>query len=180
MRTILKSMLAALAIATAAPASAQPPVDNLFEMIHACRIDSQRFCADVPPGHGRIALCLALYKNELSPPCYKAVTIGQAIHACREDYHRFCPGVPPGGGRVVECLGAYADEVSQSCKHALRSALTVFGHAPTRGDGYYQEKPYAKRYDDRHDGQRYGDDRGTYEQGDSSYDDDQRDPDALK
>lgn len=169
MRTILKSLLAAAMFAVSSlSAAAQPILEDAFDMIHACRHDADRFCADVPPGGGRIALCLSLYRNELSPLCYKAITIGIAIRACRYDYLHLCPGVLPGEGRVIECLGAQAEEVSSSCKRALKAALVASGLDEHRG-GYGGEKPY---YKDRENRYGYGtrDDRRPYEQGDGRFD----------
>lgn len=41
-----------------------------FKEVHqACRGDAQRFCADVPPGRGRVAVCLHEHQDALSEAC---------------------------------------------------------------------------------------------------------------
>jgi hypothetical protein len=179
MRTIQKFLLSAAMLALASlPVAAQALLEDAFEMVEACRYDARRFCADVPPGGGRIALCLSLYRNELSPGCYKAVTLGTAIRACRNDYLRFCPGVLPGDGRVIDCLSVYADEVSTTCKGALKAVLAASGFNEYRGG--YRSDGY--RYEDRD--RRYGHEtyRRPYEQGDGRYDrdDDDDGEDSIK
>ena len=58
-----------------APLGPIPPMRprEAFEILSFCRRDQQVFCADVPPGGGRILACLAENAPRLSPPCYGAL-----------------------------------------------------------------------------------------------------------
>jgi Cysteine rich repeat len=58
-----------------APLGPIPPMRprEAFEILSFCRRDQQAFCADVPPGGGRILSCLAENAPRLSPPCYGAL-----------------------------------------------------------------------------------------------------------
>ncbi len=90
----------------------------------ACAADYMRFCRDVPPGGGRIILCMQLNADKLSPRCFQALTAwglvaANAFKACLPDAQRFCRDVPPGGGRGVACLLQNADRLSRPCRDAL-------------------------------------------------------------
>jgi Cysteine rich repeat len=45
-----------------------PPGEAMF-ILRTCRADRYRFCADVPPGGGRIIMCLAENAANVSPDC---------------------------------------------------------------------------------------------------------------
>jgi hypothetical protein len=42
-------------------------------IVAICHVDVGRFCADMPPGGGRILECLAANASSLGPDCYAAV-----------------------------------------------------------------------------------------------------------
>lgn len=68
---LLRALLAAGAVALAAPAFAQnaPQPAQGQKMMQACGPDIQNFCSGVTPGGGRIASCLRPHMRELSPEC---------------------------------------------------------------------------------------------------------------
>jgi len=99
----------------------------------ACMEDYRRFCRGVPPGGGRIVLCLNAHADEISQRCFQALTVrglayAGALKACQLDYRLFCEGVPPGYGRGLQCLLANADALSPPCRSALE------GHEVLRPD----------------------------------------------
>jgi len=90
----------------------------------ACAGDYFRFCRDVPPGGGRVILCMNLNADKLSPRCFQALTAwglatASALKACLPDAERLCAHVPPGMGRGVTCLMQNADKLSRPCRDAL-------------------------------------------------------------
>jgi hypothetical protein len=90
----------------------------------ACASDYLRFCRDVPPGGGRIILCMHLNADKLSPRCFQALTAwgltaANAFKACLPDAQRYCSHVPPGMGRGLACILQNADRLSRPCRDAL-------------------------------------------------------------
>lgn len=91
----------------------------------ACFADYMRFCRGVPLGGGRVLNCLNARTNELTQPCFQALTLrglayAGALKSCRADYERLCAGVPPGWGRSLQCMQRNAPSLSPPCHDALR------------------------------------------------------------
>jgi hypothetical protein len=61
-------MMVALLAASVLPAAAQTPAEQA-----ACAADQKKFCANVKPGEGRIAECLADHAEKVSAPCRKVL-----------------------------------------------------------------------------------------------------------
>jgi len=92
--------------------------------LHACTADYFRFCRGVPPGRGRIILCLNAYANELTQPCFQALALrglasASALRACRADYERMCAQSAPGPTRGLACLLDNPRALSPQCRDAL-------------------------------------------------------------
>jgi hypothetical protein len=91
-----------------------------------CADEFERFCKDVPPGLGKMIICLAEHRTELSPACRdkvdKAVTkLEKAKQDCASDIATFCPAVTPGRGRLIDCLKKQPDKLTPACRaHVLR------------------------------------------------------------
>ena len=91
-----------------------------------CAEEFERFCRDVPAGLGRMIICLAEHRQELSPACSEKVDksiarLEQAKQDCAADIAAFCPDIRPGGGRLVDCLKKQGDRLAPACRtHVLR------------------------------------------------------------
>jgi len=94
------------------------------DMHKSCSADVGKFCKDVQPGHGRIAVCLNEHAADLSPACKKTVeTVTTQMNAhmemhadCAGDVQKLCSDVPAGSGRVAMCLGEHSKELTPACK----------------------------------------------------------------
>ncbi len=64
-------------VAAATPAMPPPtpvsPRQEAMMLRMSCRADYHRFCAGIPPGGGRILVCLRANAPALSPPCRSAM-----------------------------------------------------------------------------------------------------------
>ncbi len=105
----------------AAPAHAQD-AEAALAMIEQCRDDVRDLCHGIPPGGGRIAVCLYSQMDRLSDGCRVAVKTVAAQRACAGDYLRFCKGVPRGEGRILACLKGAGRDVSRACREKLADA----------------------------------------------------------
>ncbi|MEM9063591.1 MAG: cysteine rich repeat-containing protein [Pseudomonadota bacterium] len=118
---MLRTFLAATALLSAySIAGAQ-------SVLQSCEQDIAAYCAEVEPGHGRIAACLYAHEMKISDGCDAATgEIGdvidlffsriQDVHAaCSEDAVKFCSDVDVGGGRLLSCLRENKSGLSQSC-----------------------------------------------------------------
>ena len=94
------------------------------DMHKSCAADVGKFCKDVPPGHGRVAVCLNEHSGDLAPACKKVVeTVTTQMHAhmemhadCADDMQKLCPDAPAGTGHVAMCLGEHSKDLSPACK----------------------------------------------------------------
>lgn len=121
--TLLLAAALSLAASGAGHAGRAIPVQSP-PLREACRDDYRRFCWGVPPGGGRIVICLNANADQLSQSCFQALTLrglayAGAFKACQFDYRRLCPGVPPGYGRGLQCLLGNAQGLSPQCRSAL-------------------------------------------------------------
>jgi Golgi apparatus protein 1 len=90
-----------------------------------CRTDAQKFCANVPPGQGRIARCLVDNASFVSASCQSAMNKVRLIRSeitasCAGDVGQFCQMVPEGAGRILACLRKHHDKLSRDCKDVLK------------------------------------------------------------
>jgi len=124
-RLPMKLMLAAALVAFAAcTAAAQGLIPIQAPPLRACTVDYLRFCRGVPPGRGRIILCLNAYANELTQPCFQALALrglasASALKTCRIDYDRLCSRSAPGPMQGLACLLDNARTLSPPCRDAL-------------------------------------------------------------
>jgi hypothetical protein len=118
-------LAAVFLFATSLAAQAQRPIPvQAPGLREACGDDYRRFCWGVPPGGGRIVICLNANADRLSQRCFQALTMrglayAGAFKACQFDYRRLCAGVPPGYGRGLQCLLGNAPGLSPQCRSAL-------------------------------------------------------------
>ena len=86
----LGALLAPCLIGSGAASAQQTPSTPPQSPLHqACRADFRKFCADVPPGSGRIAQCLLAHKDNLSRGCRDILDKVGAEHADKSN-----PGKP--------------------------------------------------------------------------------------
>ena len=118
------------------------------EMRKSCADDVAKYCKDVAPGHGRIAVCLNEHPNDLAPACKKMVdqvmpmmNAPMETHAdCAADVQKLCSDVPAGAGRVGFCLGEHSAELSPACKKHIAD---MKAHWRSRGLGQGQGHAHA-------------------------------------
>jgi hypothetical protein len=115
------------------------------EVQKSCQADKEKFCKDVQPGHGRVAVCLNEHVNDLSAACKNVVTkvaehmnAPMEMHAdCAADAQKLCSDVPAGMGRVGMCLGEHSAELSPACKKHVDEMKAHWGkHGPAGGPGH--------------------------------------------
>lgn len=111
-RFLLSSLACALLLMMASVA---------FGQEGACAPDIEKFCKGIPPGEGKIAMCLKQNQTGLSPACKIHIAkteeaLKEVDKACEDDIHQHCAGVQPGGGRIKECLKAHKHQLSLKCK----------------------------------------------------------------
>jgi hypothetical protein len=76
--------LAFTALAALEPSNAQtqiPPQmrSEALRLVQVCRADSDRLCAGIVPGGGRILACLQGQMSQLSPACAQAMPRAEAL-----------------------------------------------------------------------------------------------------
>lgn len=134
-------LLAALALAFAAPARAADP----------CGADKKKFCA----GSANVMDCMLQHGPELSQACQQAYASGKlgegsdeeapappkrrkgppaektsSTSACLPDLKKLCAKVKPGDGRLVECLHAHEAKLTPACKKAHAAHYRKMEMAP--------------------------------------------------
>lgn len=114
-----------LAAAGSAILIAQPAVGA--DILGACEADIATHCAEVEPGHGRIASCLYAYEDKLSEPCDAAMSdtadvidlffdrLRYVKQECGEDIRTHCGEVELGQGRLFSCLAEKRSMISAGC-----------------------------------------------------------------
>jgi hypothetical protein len=133
-------LFAAAFIVITSVASAQTlQFAQLRGLIALCARDYERLCPGIPPGGGRIIVCLNSQAEKLSQPCFQALAeqglaFAAALRLCRPDFERLCPGVPPGQGRAIACLLDNRSRVSPGCDKALSA------HGFDAGAGAFQRR----------------------------------------
>jgi hypothetical protein len=138
-RALIAALCAALIAASLplrAAAQGLAPGQRARAVFLACGFDHQRFCRGVPPGAGRIILCLNEHADEVSQPCFQALTAWgltaiNALKMCLPDAERLC-GRAPNPRRTLGCLMENADQLSQPCRDALAAHAFGDGAEPPR------------------------------------------------
>ena len=89
----------------------------------ACGTETERHCAGVQPGDGRMRACVKEHFTEFSEPCKQALLSSVAVvKACKTDVQQTCSGVQPGGGRIQACMKDHFADYSEPCKQAIITA----------------------------------------------------------
>jgi Cysteine rich repeat len=94
----------------------------------ACAYDVTKFCPNVTPGDGRIALCLLAHEDKLAKSCLStALRVGRnfdlavsnvfrAAEVCEKDITTVCGQIEPGEGRIIDCLIENQPKLSAQCR----------------------------------------------------------------
>jgi hypothetical protein len=106
---------------------------SLVETVaNGCKVEIEKYCAQVTPGEGRVLACLYAHGDKLSPKCEyalydAAVQLERAVAAlsyvaneCDADLEKYCGSIAPGEGRLLECLEKHDKQVSGRCKQAVK------------------------------------------------------------
>lgn len=117
---IVKLGLLAMLLSGAAWAEENSSPDSAgYAQKGACRQDIVTLCPGVMPGQGRLATCLAMNRDKVSPECRETiVTTAQNVRngPCKADMQKFCSVVQPGQGRMRTCLLEHKTELSAECQ----------------------------------------------------------------
>ena len=106
---------------------------SLIETVaNGCKVEIEKYCAQVTPGEGRVLACLYAHGDKLSAKCEfalydAAVQLERAVAAlsyvaneCDADLEKYCGSLAPGEGRLLECLEKHDKQVSGRCKQAVK------------------------------------------------------------
>ncbi len=106
---------------------------NLIETVaNGCKVEIEKYCAQVTPGESRVLACLYAYGDKLSAKCEfalydAAVQLERAVAAltyvaneCDEDLDKYCRSIEPGEGRLLDCIDKHDKQVSKRCKQAIK------------------------------------------------------------
>jgi hypothetical protein len=128
----LMIVLIALAILPLGITSATAGQNLLETVANGCKVEIEKYCAQVTPGEGRVLACLYAHGDKLSAKCEfalydAAVQLERAVAAlsyvaneCDADLDKYCGAIAPGEGRLLDCLEKYDKQVSERCKQAVK------------------------------------------------------------
>ena len=125
---VLIALATLLLLVTAATAQ-----QNLIETVaNGCKMEIEKYCSQVTPGHGRVLACLYAHGDKLSAKCEYALydaavqleravaTLSYVANECDADLEKYCSSIAPGEGRLLECLDKHDKQVSKRCKQAIK------------------------------------------------------------
>jgi len=125
-------VLIALAILPLLITSATAEQSLVETVANGCKVEIEKYCAQVTPGQGRVLACLYAHEDKLSSKCEyalydAAVQLERAVAAlsyvaneCDEDLDKYCASIAPGKGRLLDCLKNHDKQVSKRCKQAVK------------------------------------------------------------
>jgi hypothetical protein len=125
-------VLIALAILPLLVTAATAQESVVETVANGCKVEIEKYCAEVVPGEGRVLACLYAYGDKLSAKCEfalydAAVQLERAVAAltyvaneCDEDLDKYCASIEPGEGRLLECIEKHDKKVSKRCKQAIK------------------------------------------------------------
>ncbi len=112
--------------------SAMAQMDPVETVVKGCKMELEKYCANVTPGQARLLACLYAYGDKLSGRCEWALydasiqleravaAISYTVNECSTDLRKYCSQVEAGEGRLLECLQKNDAQVSNRCKQALK------------------------------------------------------------
>ena len=125
-------VLIALAILPLLITSATAGQSLVDTVVNGCKVEIEKYCAQVTPGEGRVLACLYAHGDKLSGRCEYALydaavqleravaALSYAVNECRDDLESLCSGVQAGEGRLLDCLEKNDSKVSDRCKQAIK------------------------------------------------------------
>ena len=88
-----------------------------------CAADAKKFCANVPPGEGRIYKCMMGHRAELAPACRDGMEkFDRLAKACKSDWEKYCKSIPAGDGRILSCLKGREPDLDKACAAEFKRA----------------------------------------------------------
>ncbi len=124
--------LIALAILPLLISSATAGQSLVETVANGCKVEIEKYCAQVTPGEGRVLACLYAHGDKLSAKCEfalydAAVQLERAVAAltyvaneCDADLEKYCASIEPGEGRLLECIEKHDKKVSKRCKQEIK------------------------------------------------------------
>jgi phytoene/squalene synthetase len=128
----LMILFVALAILPLLVTAATAQEGVIETVANGCKVELEKYCAQVTPGEGRVLACLYAYGDKLSAKCEfalydAAVQLERAVAAltyvaneCDDDLDKYCGAIAPGEGRLLECIEKHDKKVSKRCKQAIK------------------------------------------------------------
>ena len=127
-----KSVLVVLAILMLGFVSSTAQSDPVNTVADGCKVEIEKYCAQVTPGDSRVLACLYAHADKISPKCEFALydaaaqleravaALSYVVNECDDDLDKFCGAVAPGEGRLQNCLNKQGKNVSERCRGAMK------------------------------------------------------------
>lgn len=99
----------------------------------SCEGDISKFCPQVTPGDGRVAMCLMAHEDKISSKCFWTMlevaqgfagaesNLLNAAEICESDIKEHCGSVEPGEGRIAQCIDENESKLTPDCVAELAS-----------------------------------------------------------
>lgn len=125
-------VLIALAVLSLLVSVANAQQGLVETVANGCKMEIEKYCAQVTPGEGRVLACLYAHEDKLSGKCEyalydAAVQLERAVAAlsyvaneCDADLEKYCESIEPGKGRLLDCLEKHDKKISGRCKQAIK------------------------------------------------------------
>ena len=125
-------VLIALAVLSLLVSVANAQQGLVETVANGCKMEIEKYCAQVTPGEGRVLACLYAHEDKLSGKCEyalydAAVQLERAVAAlsyvaneCDADLEKYCESIEHGKGRLLDCLEKHDKKISGRCKQAIK------------------------------------------------------------
>jgi hypothetical protein len=126
------SVMASMAILLLGISCATAQPDLVKTVADGCKVELEKYCADVTQGDGKVLACLYAHGEKFSPKCEYALydaavqleravaALSYLVNECDDDMEKYCSAIEPGEGRVLDCLNKQGKNVSERCRTAIK------------------------------------------------------------